>query len=77
MTSQERQQMRARQRASKNDRPVGSGAVRLEYILGQIQADDAKLFSGRSPFSGASTPATLAHSMPPGASTPSLTHGFT
>jgi hypothetical protein len=41
-------------------------AVGLKYVLGQIQANDANLDHGRSPHSGLSTPATLAHLMPPG-----------
>jgi len=40
--------------------------VGLKYVLGQIQANDANLVHGRSPHSDVSTPATLAHLMPPG-----------
>jgi hypothetical protein len=36
-------------------------AVRLEHILGKIQADDANFCRGRFPLSGVSTPATTLH----------------
>lgn len=73
MGGKELQQLAPRQLEPEYNRPVGVGAVRLEPIPGQIQAEDANLVHGRSPLSGASRPATLAHSMPPkGASTASL-----
>jgi hypothetical protein len=62
----ELQQLRTRQLAPECNGPVRSGAVRLEHVPGQIQAGDANLFHGQPPRSGASTPATLAQSMPPG-----------
>ena len=57
---------RACQLAAEYHGPVGPGTVRLKYVLGQIQADDANLIHGRSPRSRDSTPTTVAHSMPPG-----------
>ncbi|MFT4795038.1 MAG: hypothetical protein ACI9ZM_003210 [Paracoccaceae bacterium] len=49
LLAHELQQLRTRQLAPEYNRPVRSGAVRLEHARGQIQADDVNLVHGRSP----------------------------
>lgn len=44
----ELQQLRARQFASENHRPVRGGVIRLRRVLGHIEADDANLSQGHS-----------------------------
>src|ERR1700680_1919537 len=64
--------LRAPELSSENYRSIRSRAVRLTHILGQIQTDDANFLHGRPLRCGFDT-TTLAHWMPSGASTPSLT----
>ena len=68
-------ELKTRKLATEHYRTIRRRAMRLKYILRQIQTDDANLDHGSLPHSGRSTPATLAQSMPLGGATPlAVTH---
>jgi hypothetical protein len=76
LLAHELQQLRTRQPASEYNGPVDPGTMGLKYVLGQIQADNANIVHGRTPRSSVATPATLAHSMPPGGGVHPIAYGL-